>query len=305
MDHYKINELSQLSPRTFNTLRNMAIELELNDITTARQLIRLAYSVRPDDPSIKQLCDRIFNPSKSDLKLKKMLASGELAIIPIGFRCHTKMVLRDHFSWVQATLPFDNGFFPPISVANVIKEKKVNLNFDDVNLNHTVCVKDENHHDLVHGKGIKFKKSTYEEIDTYVINRDMDGINQYLDGAYGYYTLDLKNNFILAHYNWHIYSPYQSPQGIYDRSSNLDKINNMLNRRIKRMFHICNAAKFILFVFIKGHYNYMMIDDIYFNLNDLELVKNAVEEAFTTKSFVVNFSEVNSSEKILELLRNY
>ena len=49
----------------------------------------------------------------------------------------------------------------------------------------------------------------------------------------------------------------------------------------------------------------MMIDDIYFNLNDLELVKNAVEEAFTTKSFVVNFSEVNSSEKILELLRNY
>lgn len=303
----KTINLPKLSPKTVNTLRDMAVKIEPKDLEVAKELMFLAHLARPNGSFIKNKLDRyrkILNVSPSDLKLKNMLAAGELAIVPIGFRCHTKMKLKNCLGLEQPTFPFDNGFFPPISVASVIKKPKINLNFDDSNSNHTVCIKYANYDDPVHGKGIKFKKSTYEEINSYVTNRNVNGIERYLDATYGYYTLDLKHNFVLAHYNWHKFANPQHSKGICDPKVNLDNINSILNRRIARMFDVCNAAKYVLFVFLEDQqFNYMMVDDIYLDLNDLEVVELAMKETFGTKSFVVNFEDVNSSEKILKILK--
>ncbi|MEL6439374.1 MAG: hypothetical protein AAFQ80_08995 [Cyanobacteria bacterium J06621_8] len=302
----KAINLPKLSTQTVNTLRDMAVEMESSNLRVAKELMHLAYLARPNGPFIKNKLkqyDRMLNSSPSNLQLKNMLASGELAIIPVGFRCHTKKKLKKHLGVIQASFPFDNGFFPPVSIASVIRNQRIDLNFQDNNSNHTVCIKYENYHDSVHGKGIKFKKSTYEEINAHAVSRDQDDINQYLDATYGYYTLDLKHKFILAHYNWHVFAHPKYSKGISDPKVNIDNINSILNRRISRMFDVCHAAKYIFFVFLEDKkHDYMMIDDQYLDLNDLGTIDTAIKKTFTAKSFVLKFSEVNSSEKILAML---
>jgi hypothetical protein len=46
-------------------------------------------------------------------KLQQLVRDGDVAIIPAGFRCFTKMRLAKTLGIRQPSLPFDNGFFPP------------------------------------------------------------------------------------------------------------------------------------------------------------------------------------------------
>lgn len=184
---------------------------------------------------LKQILIRFATPS--GIKLRKLLASGELVIVPIGFRCYTKGKIKEYLDIeFKKSYPFDSGFFPPLSVANLLINKKINLNNSRVKTNHLVCIKHENHEDPTLGRGIKFIKSTYEEINLTVKNREMPDINKYLDSTFGYYTLDTENQFILAHYNWHVYANRDKPGRVYDPIGNIKNISNTINRRLDRMF---------------------------------------------------------------------
>jgi hypothetical protein len=234
-----------------------------------------------------------------------MVKTGELAIIPIGFRCFTKSKMREILNISQASLPFDSGFFSPKSIASVIKYPKIDLNFNENYMdNHTVCKKYENYNDKRLGKGIKFQKSTYDEINSIVIGKDNQDMNKYLDTTYGYYTLDIKHKFVLAHYNWHKLADDSKSQGITEPKLNLEKINNIMNKRLERMFDMCNSAKYIIFMFMENQgYKYMMLDDEVFPLNDLTEIEQAVENKFAIKPIISTLDELNSAEKILEVLK--
>lgn len=149
----------------------------------------------------------------------------------------------------QASLPFDSGFFPPASVASVLANPKINMRFDDEKLTHSVCLKFEGCTDSAGNRGIEFKRSSYDEINTIVTSKNIENINQYLDSTFGYYTLDENHKFVLAHYNWHEFSDKSKYKGITDPTLNLEAINKSLNKRIDRLFDICNSAKYIFFIY--------------------------------------------------------
>jgi hypothetical protein len=234
-----------------------------------------------------------------------LLASGDLVIVPIGFRCYTKAKIEEHLGVkFKKSYPFDSGFFPPLSVANVLMNKKVDLTNGQYKPSHVVCIKHENHEDSTFGLGIKFIKSTYAQINSTVKSREMPGINKYLDSTFGYYTLDIKNQFILAHYNWHVFAYKDRPDRGYDPIANISNINNTLNRRLDRMLRECNNAKYILFIFEETQgYHFMMIDECFHDLHDLNSVEKATKEVFAGSICIVKkLSDVNSPKKILSLL---
>ena len=131
----------------------------------------------------------------------------------------------------------------------------------------------------------------------------MKNINKYLDSTYAYYTLDLQHNFVLAHYNWHELADINKSKGITSPEININNINNILNKRIQRMFNMCKSAKYIFFIFDEDQqYNYMMIDNEHFDLHNLKNLKTTVNDVFSAQSFVTRFSDVNSADKILRIL---
>ncbi|MEO0803801.1 MAG: hypothetical protein AAFY57_16210, partial [Cyanobacteria bacterium J06642_2] len=97
-------------------------------------------------------------------KLRRLIASGQVAIVPVGFRCWTKIRLYRKLGISQASLPFDNGFFPPDAVAQVLGAQHISLDFND-RLPQTVCIKNESFTDINTDYGIKFEKSTYDKIN--------------------------------------------------------------------------------------------------------------------------------------------
>lgn len=244
-----------LNKKEINSIRDAALSLEKTDVKLAYNLMKIAFKNRPDGPLIKSKLKvyaeklKKIPVSKSDFKLKEMVDSGNVAIIPIGFRCFTKNFIAHKLKIVQASLPFDSGFFPPESIASVLNNPKINLKFPDINLNnHTVCIKNERYNDSNLGIVTQFKKSTYHEIDSIVDSGNCSKINSYLDSTYGYYTVDLQHKFVLAHYNWHkLSNPFKS-KGITDPEKNIENINQILNKRIERMFELCNSAKYIFFI---------------------------------------------------------
>lgn len=302
-------DIKKLNHKTIEALRDLAIEYENSNLQVAKELMHLAYIARPRGPIIKKKFnkynEKLNSISPEEIKLNEMIAKGELAIIPIGFRCYTKQFIRKYLKIKQKSLPFDSGFFPVSSIISVLNEPIINLKFPDENCDtHTVCIKQRMHEDILHGKGIRFQKSTYDEINSLAIDKDIPNINKYLDNTYGYYTLDIKHNFVLAHYNWHVFSNPSKSKGITDPSINIKNINDMMNRRIKRMFDMCNAAKYIFFIFNEENYNYMLIDDNYFDLHDLTELKNVVNDKFNAQSFVLKVNEVDSADKILDIIND-
>lgn len=303
-----MNELSnfpKLRDKTINTLRNIAINFESKDLEISEDLMMLAHLARPNGPVIKrklkQYSKSLNTPART--RLKAMLYSKELAIVPIGFRCSTKNRIRDLLGVVQASLPFDNGFFSPTSVANILKRGKMELVHGDFDTNYAICIKQDNHYDSAYNDGIKFSKSSYEEVDSLTLSPDMEGIGRYLDSTFGYYTLGLESSFILAHYNWHEFAKTLDAERKYNPSENIENINCIFSRRMKRMFDACRNAKYILFIFDEvQHYNYMMIDEKRFDLNDLGVVDDVVKKVFTPLSFVRNLKEVNTAEKVISML---
>ena len=294
-----------MNPQQINLIRDAAVSLEKTNLQMAHDLMALAYEARPQGPFIKTKLKGYKQQLKPLKKVKTLFESGELVIIPAGFRCNTKMNILKNLGLKQASLPFDSGFFSPFSVASILKNKKVQLNYSqENNSTHNVCIKFENYKDVNLGKGIKFNKSTYDEINRLAKDKNQDNINCYLDSTFGFYTLDNKNKFVLAHYNWHQFANEEVSKGIYDTSINISNINNILNKRIERMFFLCNKAKYVIFAFGEfQNYKYMAIDDDVYDLHDFNYLSETAIGIFGEKCLVTNLSEINTAKKLLEKIQ--
>lgn len=305
----KLNTFS-LQPKAVDAIRDLAIKLELDDLEVSQNLMSIAHEARPSGEFIKFKLEEYNRKisekaEKSEAELKKLIASGEVAIIPIGFRCHTKMNISDSLGVYQTSLPFDSGFFPPSAVVSILNNPKVALNFSDNGLTHSVCTKHEDDVDSDFGRGIAFKTSSYDEINSIVTDKEIVNINRYLDSTFGYYTLDVNHKFVLAHYNWHKFAQKSKSQGVTDPKLNLQKINDSLNKRIERMYDLCRAAKYIFFIYGEyQNYAYMKINDQYSDLKDLSGIKSAVDNKFKAQSFVGSSAEFDSPHKILDAIKS-
>lgn len=304
-------------------IRDAALRIEGQDLQMAYELMTLAHAGRPSGRFIlakmQQYERRLQNAKLKQEKevtrqrkeivrhkraMKELVSCGKLAVIPAGFRCYTKTKITGKLGIRQASLPFDSGFFPPDAVANLLEGNTVNLQYPDPgHVTHQVCQKWENFKSEELGLGLRFKTSTYEEIDEAVKTKDQKGINRYLDATFGYYTYDKKNEYILAHFNWHKFSDESYNKGTVDPKENIQKINEMLNMRIQRMFDLCANAERILFVTAETQgYNYMMIDDKVHHLNDFSRLKKTVEAVFDGKASLVSLSEIEEPDKLRAIL---
>lgn len=298
--------MSRINSKTVDILRDLAVRYELIDLEIAYDLMNIAYKARPNGLFIQRKLDmyksKLNYQVPGKIKLNKLVKDGSVAIIPIGFRCHTKKKISELLGIAQPSLPFDSGFFPPFAVANVINDPLISMNFSD-RKSQTVCIKYENHNDSALGLGVKFQKSTYDEINSLATSKNLKDINMYLDSTFGYYTLDLKHKFVLAHYNWHKFSDPEKSKCCTDPELNLNNINAVLNKRIERMFNMCLNAKHVFFIFQRsGGYNYMCIDDNFFDLHDLDCIKLAVKKRFKAQSFVITDNEISNAENLLKMI---
>ncbi|MEA2016940.1 MAG: hypothetical protein U9N59_00710 [Campylobacterota bacterium] len=281
-------------------LRDIALKFESKESLTiqdAHYLMGLAHKVRPGGPVIKAKLDnynKLLGKDTYIKKIKKMIGNGEIAIIPIGFRCFTKQEIEKKIGLSQESLPFDSGFFSIESIVSILKNPKISISYPDNGVTHTVCKKYENYLHPQYGKCIKFIKSSYEEIDSLASSREQEDINNYLDSSYGYYTLDLQHQYILAHYNWHKFANKTLSNGVYNPKINIKLVNEKLQRRVDRMLDKCDKAKHIFFVYAEHQgYNYMFIDDMKYDLGNFQALENTVKNKFFYKDVhIVKLDEI-------------
>ena len=134
------------------------------------------------------------------------------------------------------------------------------------------------------GIGIAFNSSSFRQIDALAKTPTIPGLNAYLDSTFGYYTLDNVHKFILAHYNWHSFASRLDASRHDSRRANLENIRNTLNRRIDRLFRLCEDSKHILFVFDNhDQYSFMSVDEVVFSLSCLDGVKRQAAINFGNK----------------------
>ena len=296
-----------LKKQDINLIRNAAVKLEKTDLKMAHDLMAIAHKARPDGPYIKK---KLFD-YKAQLKiesepemqqLQQMVDSGDVAIIPVGFRCHTKRWINKKLGVKQPSLPFDSGFFSPYSVASVISNPNVFMSLGGGD--HHVCIKTEKNEDEQYGVGTAFETSTYDEINQIVESRTVENINKYLDSTFGYYTLNKEHKFVLAHYNWHPLADKKKSKGIVEPDKNLEIINGIFKRRLSRMFELIEKARLVVFVFSNPPKNkYLKIDDEVFRLDDFDLIKKVmVEKAGTQSLFLDTAREPMFAKDILSHL---
>lgn len=289
-----------LKPKSINAIRDLAVEVESEDIKAAHALMEIAYSARPDGPFIKKKLHHYKQKIDHIQRLLELQRAGIAAVIPIGFRCYTAQLLKRQFGISQQTYPFNNGFFPPASFASLLTLPRVCMNTED-KTSFDICQKFENQSDPTIGKGIRFIRSSKEEIDAAATSRQQKGINQYLDSTYGYYTLDNQHSYVLAHYNWHAFADERKSKGVIDTSQNLKIVCETLNRRMARLLEICHAAKIIIFVYHNPqNYKYMSIDNKMLDLCDLSKAREAATAVFKEKAHVVTGTEVVNSSWLRE-----
>jgi hypothetical protein len=275
-------------------LRNYLIRLLPSKIKNFLRIIQNVIN-HPDLQSPKQF----FNL----YKLNKLMSSGQVAIIPVGFRCFTKGRLYLKLGIAQASLPFDNGFFTPHAVSEILRNQRIDLNFNDKS-SQTVCIKNELYTDSSFGLGIKFETSTYVEINDLAKSKDQKDINKYLDSTFGYYTLDKKYNYVLAHYNWHEFSDITDSNGQTKPENNLIKINDLMNKRIQRLVNMCEKAKIIFFIYDETQgYNFMAINNTYFSLNNFESIEAAAKDKFNAKSIVIKAKDIKSPYHMMKIIQ--
>lgn len=207
-----------------------------------------------------------------------------ICIIPCGFRCHTSVRLKKQGIISQATLPFDNGFFPSESIAKFISDSNIKLNQS----NSIPMVK--------HGENtphLKFTSSTYSLIDN-AIAKAKKYDNTLLDATGGYYTWCKKYNFILAHYNWHISSNHgDGSKGI---DHNMAVITSLLNRRRQRLMDQINKANEVRLVYWPFNHETICINDTQYDLSPNH-VKDVLSNAFSKLHRNVIFQEVGKPLK--------
>lgn len=293
-----------MKKKTIDAIRNLALEYESEDLEVAYELMSIAHKERPDGPFIKKKFLKyqqlLNNNSEAKLKLSQSVADGDIAIIPIGFRCNTAEKITELLGVRQASLPFNSGFFSPKSIASVLSNPKIDLKHNDQGLTHRVCIKNENHRDNLNGLGIKFEISDYDHINSIATHPDLENINRYLDSTFGFYTLDVKHQFVLAHYNWHKFSHPSKSKGIVDPDKNLENINETLNKRIDRMFNLCRKAKHIFFVYGEFQkFNYIQIGSEFHHLNDFSHLEKVIKSTFDKPYSIVDLSNQNDIDKVL------
>lgn len=137
-----------LTKNEIDKLRDIALKIEEKDLKTAYDIMKIASKLRPNGPYIKsklEYYEKQLNAVdiKERIKLKELVNNKKIAIIPIGFRCHTKMKISEDLGIQQASLPFDSGFFPPEAVESVFKDPNIYLSMDRQKPNHAVCEKNE------------------------------------------------------------------------------------------------------------------------------------------------------------------
>jgi hypothetical protein len=294
--------------KTINAIRDLALEYEKRDVEVAYELMSIAHQARPTGPLIQrkllQYKEHLYFKSPEVIALQKMVECGDVAIIPIGFRCSTKGEIRKKLGITQASLPFDYGFFSPDSVASVIRDPIIQLDYNDDGRTHRVCIKAGKYKESNNGYGLNFELSSYEEIESIVTDRNVKGINKYLDKTFGYYTLDQKHQFVLAHYNWHRFADVSKSKGVTDPSENLQMINSILNNRIKRMFDLCKTAKFSFFIFGESqNYNHIKIGDKRSSLKDFSLLERVLSDKLNAGIFqIIDINEVKSAKELVDII---
>lgn len=194
--------------------------------------------------------------------------------IPCGYRCNTILKLRKEHSIYQPTLPFDNGFFSPMSIIRFMKDDIVDISCKTTK----PCIKTE-YYEYAGRTGILMQSSTYEEIDTHISKRGYD--NHYLDATAGYYTLVEKYGFILAHYNWHKSSKHYTPK---TTDESISEIQDMLTRRKERLFDMIEQADAINIVFQRtSQEEFLKIDDCLIVYDDVETTLTEYFATLTSK----------------------
>lgn len=86
-----------LSNKAIDVIRDIAIDVEKNDLNVARELMHLAHLMRPSGYAIKtklNTYDSELCLTDAEKKLRFLVQTGVIAIIPIGFRCNTKNLIR-------------------------------------------------------------------------------------------------------------------------------------------------------------------------------------------------------------------
>ena len=283
---------------SIKSIRDLAISLEKKDILAAFKLMELAQESNQNGTFV----EKKIKQYKNIIEINKIHKTGELAIIPVGFRCHTKMLLKRRYQISQPTLPFDNGFFPPESVVSILRNPRISLNFNDKST-FAICKKFERFEHPIYGRGIKFCPSSKAEIDNIISTKYESDIKKYrdqtkcfLDISGGYYTLDTKHNYVLAHYNWSKFSKRIKAEEFRDMEQYLELASEVLNRRIKRMMDICHSAKKILFVFHEYQkYKYMLIDEMRLGLENLSELKETANDIFKSKVYILPQLNINTS----------
>lgn len=293
-----------MQAKTIQALRDLALQYEKTNLKVAYELMSIAHKESPGGKLIEAKVSEYMarlGLSKPNEELLALLNAGDVAVIPIGFRCFTKGMIEDKLGFTQASLPFDSGFFSPHSVANVFKNRKVSMSYHDTQT-HTVCKKFERVSEPNLGEGIRFETSTYEEINEIVKDKDISDIKNYLDSTFGYYTLDKENAYVLAHYNWHKFANEKKSNGVRDPEKNIPLINSLLNKRISRMFDICSRAKYVFFVYLNRSCHYLKIDDVVYDLKDFSSLEKTLTDNYDFKFSIVDIHK-ETGDSLLNRLK--
>ena len=203
--------------------------------------------------------------------------SREISNIACGFRCFTKRKMEKILKIKkQASLPFDSGFFTPLSIIKFM-EDNVEINLKNTN----PCIKTEN---FIKDKknGIKFEETNYDLINEFI--KENGHHNSYLDSTKGYYTLVKKYGFVLAHYNWHPSANSVHSKNITNPEENIPIINKILNRRKTRLLELMNNSSQINLYFDDYGYSFMQINNLTYNMkDDFLLLENYFKKRFANK----------------------
>ncbi len=301
----RCKDVSNLQTANISNLLAQAMRHETNrDFEAACKVMLTANIHRPQNAFILGKLIRYQSTIKKMIHLQKLVKTGELAIVPIGFRCFTKATLEAALSFRQPSLPFDVGFFPPQSLVSILKSGDMRFPASSSGqLLHEVCRKFDNHTCPANGVGIHFETSTYQEVNSQVAKAPPNpDIGQWLDDTRAYYTLNTKHGYILAHYNWHESAPAFANSDMPDHLTQMQLINDIFTRRMERFLQACHNAKLIIFVYgeTQGH-NYMSIDDTAFDLTDISDLSSVTQERFQTPSTTVKLLDVANWGKVLDI----
>ena len=228
--------------------------------------------------------------------------SGDLAIIPIGFRCFTKQLILERIGLQQESFVFDSGFFPPAAVASILKNPEISLIHQDTR-SQNPCIKYENCNDSKLGTIIKFERSSYDEIELLAKSPSQPDINKYLDSTFGYYTLDERHKYVLAHFNWHRFADIKYSNGINTPSVNLKNTADILNKRLQRVLYKCECAKHIFFLHSESQgYRFMTIDDQIYDLNDFDELMFVARKLYGKKVNLIDTNGIAVGGDLLDLI---